>query len=72
MRTVIQAFPTGHCGRHYLIADVGKIGVKDAGVHIKRVQHLYSLFEIKGLGPCGGMLLCRGEWQTLGSSQGRT
>ena len=38
MTTAIQAFTKGQCGRHYLIADVGKIeGHKDIGVHSQRV-----------------------------------
>ncbi len=61
MRTVIQAFTKGQCGSHYLIANVGKMeGLKDIGVHSKRIPENSSLcaprqmFTSKGLGPYGG------------------
>jgi len=58
MRTVIQAFTKGQCGRHYLIADVGKIeGLKDMGVHSKRVPTFVlpdRCLQARGLDPTVG------------------
>ena len=55
MRTVIQAFTKGQCGRHYLIADVGKIeGLKDMGVHSKRLPEFVlpdRCLQARGLDP---------------------